>query len=134
MPRAKEGKEISVKLGDKIGTGASLFGELKSAGINVIASCCYQIGGEALFTIVVEDPPRAVAVLDENGFASTQEDVLLVEITNEVGALASLLQEISKLQVNVTSAYVTTGAAKVSVAVVKTSNNAKVTESLNRLA
>jgi hypothetical protein len=131
MPRASKSKELSVKLGNNIGTGASLFSKLKDAGINVVASCCYQIAEEALFTIVPDDAAAAERVLREAGIDPLAQDVLLVELTDEVGAFAAVLQEISRLRVNVRSAYATTGPATSARAVIKTENDDRVLAELN---
>jgi len=51
MPdRAKRSKELSVTLGNKIRRGCHAVQPAAGSGINVLASCCYQIGDEALFT------------------------------------------------------------------------------------
>ena len=130
MARAKMGKEISIRLGNVRGTGAQLFGKLKEAGVNVVASCCYQIGDEATFTIVPDDIDRASALLVDEAETRTQ-DVLLLELPNEPGALAKVLVEISMLGVDVRSAYATSGGTKKSaLAVLKTEDDERVLEAL----
>jgi hypothetical protein len=129
MGRVQKNQEITVKLGNALGSGAALFSKLKEASINVAASCCYQIGTEAQFSIVPEDLEGARRVLTDGGFSPVVQDVLLVELPNEPGALASLLQEISALGVQVTSAYVTTTSTS-ALAVVKTGDNDKVADKL----
>ena len=133
MPdRAKRSKELSVTLGNKIGAGATLFSQLQAAGINVLASCCYQIGEEALFTIVPDDAAAAERVLKDNDLEVAAQDVLLVELANQVGAFAAVLQEISQLRVSVRSAYVTTTSTRSAMGVLKTDNDARVVEALNQ--
>ena len=133
MPdRAKRSKELSVTLGNKIGAGATLFSQLQESGINVLASCCYQIGEEALFTIVPDDSAAAERVLKANDLEVAAQDVLLVELANQVGAFAAVLQEISQLRVSVRSAYVTTTSTRSAMGVLKTDNDARVVEALNQ--
>jgi hypothetical protein len=127
MTVARKGKELSIQLGNTIGTGAALFGKLKDAEVNVIASCCYQIGEEAYFSIVPDDHAKAEEVLHKVNQASHSQDVLLVEMENQPGAFAELLGAISRLGVGVTSAYVTAATAKKpALAVLKTADNDKV--------
>lgn len=133
MTRAKKGKELSVKLGNTVGAGAGLFSKLKDAEINVVASCCYQIGEEAHFTIIPDDIDRAETVLQESKLDTLVQEVLLVKLPNEPGALATMLQDISALGISVRSAYTTTTSKKVATAVLKTDDDEKVLEVLNEM-
>ena len=130
MSPTRRGKEISVRLSDDLGSGATLFDRLKDAGIDVVASCCYQIGGEAYFTIVADQPERALAVLKEHKLTVEQQDVLLVEMPNTAGSFAGVLQQIAALGVDVRSAYATTTAGPVAVAVLKTADDDRVIEQI----
>jgi hypothetical protein len=133
MRRAQKGKELSVSLGNSIGAGATLFGVLKDASIDVIASSCYQIGDAAQFNIVPSDGMLTERLLRQSGFAPTMQDVLLVEMENEIGAFATLLQEISKLRVHVRSAYATTTATSTVLAILKTEDDERVLAEIHRL-
>lgn len=133
MSRAKKGKELSVKLGNTVGTGAASFSKLKDARINVVASCCYQIGGQAHFTIIPDDIERAESVLQESKLDTLVQEVLLVKLPNEPGALATMLQDISALGISVRSAYTTTTSKKVATAVLKTDEDTTVLEVLNEM-
>ncbi len=126
MEHIKQGKEFTVKLGNHRGAGAALFKDLKQAKINVHASACYSIASEAYFSIVPDDAERTERALLKRGATPTVEDVLLIEMTNEPGALAETLQRISELGVDVRSAYVTASANKPALAVIKTTDDAKV--------
>jgi hypothetical protein len=132
MAKVELSKELSVKVGDSIGAGAALFGKLKEADINVAASCCYQIGPEAYFSFVPDDIGRAEEVLREAKLEPEQQNVLLVELSNEAGAFAEVLKKISDLGIGVQSAYVTTTAKKVAMAVLKTEDDARVAEELDK--
>lgn len=131
MARVVKSKELKVKLGDKVGIGASLFSKLKEADVNVVASSCYQIESEAYFSIVPDKFEEAQKVLDTAKLKLELSDVILVEMPNKTGAFASLLQEISELGVNVTSAYATTTVKNSALAVLKTTDDTKVLEGLD---
>ena len=130
MAKVTRTKELKVKLGDKVGIGASLFGMLREAEVNVVASSCYQIESEAYFSIIPDKLEEAEKVLAKSKLNLEMSDVLLVEMPNKTGAFASLLQEISDLGVNVTSAYATTTVKNSALAVLKTTDDAKVVEGL----
>ncbi len=131
MQKVTRSRELSIKLGNAVGTGAALFGKLKGAKVNVVASCAYQIGGEAYFSIVPDDSARAEEILKDGGYTPAATDVLLVEMENQPGALADLLRRLAELGVSVTSAYVTTTGKRTALAVVKTDDDAKVLASLD---
>lgn len=126
MEQITRGKEFTVKLGNHRGAGAALFKDLNKAKVNVHASCCYSISSEAYFSIVPDDAERTERALLKRGITPTIEDVLLIEMPNEPGALAETLQGISELGVDVRSAYVTASVNKPALAVVKTTDNEKV--------
>lgn len=132
MAKVTQSKELSVKVGDSIGAGAGLFGKLKEVNINVAASCCYQIGAEAYFSFVPDDLQRAEEVLRAAKLEPEQQNVLLVELSNEAGAFAEVLKKISDLGIGVQSAYVTTTAKKVAMAVLKTEDDARVAQELGK--
>lgn len=132
MAKVERGKELSVKVGNSIGAGAAVFGKLKEANINVAASCCYQIGSEAYFSFVPDNIEQAEEVLRKAKFEPEMQNVLLVELTNEAGAFAEVLRTISDLGVNVQSAYVTTTAKRVAMAVLKTSDDDRVEQELGK--
>lgn len=134
MQTVRKGRELSLRLGTDIGTGASLFGKLKAARVNVVASCCYQIGGEAHFCIVPDDIDKAEELLREESYTPVLCDVLLVEMPNKPGALADLLRQVAEAGVNVSSAYVTASSKNRALAVLKTENNDKVIELLAEAA
>lgn len=125
MQTVRKSRELSIKLGNTVGTGAELFSKLKTARVNVLASCCYQIGGEAYFSIVPSELESAEDILREGSYAPVICDVLLVEMPNKPGALADLLTQIAVAEVSVSSAYVTTAGKNRAVAVLKTDQNDK---------
>lgn len=126
MPVITRGKELSVKLGNAIGTGAALFGKLKAAELNIVASCCYQIDEEALFSFVPDDVEAAQRVLAEDEIEPLIQDVLLVQTPDRVGAFAEVLQQISALGVDVRSAYATGTKKDTALTVIKTADDERV--------
>jgi len=132
MPHVTTAKEFQLKVGDNLGAGADLFGRLRDAGINVLASCCYQIGDAASLSFVAEEFDRAHDLLESQGLEHEMVEVLLVELDHRSGAFADLLQKIASLGVQARSAYVTPTTTATGLAVIKTDNNEKVLEELNR--
>lgn len=132
MPRATTTSEFHLKVGDNLGAGADLFGQLKDAGVNVVASCCYQIGDAAHLSFVPEEPGGAEEVLTAHKLEHEMHEVLLVEIASQSGAFAEVLQEVAALGVHTRSAYVTPTTTASGLVVLKTDDNVRVLEELNR--
>jgi hypothetical protein len=124
--------EFAVKVGERIGAAADLFAKLREAGVNVLASCCYQIGDEAHLSFVPEDAAHAEEALRAGGMQPERQEVLLVELAHEPGAFAKLLHEIGAAGVNIRSAYVTATSSTKATAVLKTDDNARVLVALGR--
>jgi len=131
MQTVRRTREFSIKLGTDVGTGAELFGMLKAAMVNVVASCCYQSGGESYFSIVPDDMETAEDVLREGPYTPVLSDVLLVEMPNRPGALADLLSQVAEAGIGVSNAYVTTSKNR-AVAVLKTDSNDKAMKLLSK--
>lgn len=130
MATVTKGTELIITLGNDVGAGADLFGFLKKAEVNVVASSCYQIRDEVTFSIVPDNLETALEVMQSNDLTPNSKQVLLVEMPNTPGALADLLKQIADLGVNVRSAYATTSAKKSALAILMTDNDDKVLEKL----
>ncbi len=126
MIKARITSEYHLRVGDNVGAGADVFRQLRDAGVCVVATCCYRIGGQAHLSFVPGTPHEASKVLKEEGFEAGTEEVLLVELNDEPGAFSQVLDAIAALGVQASSAYVTPTAEGMGLAVIKTDDNAKV--------
>ena len=131
MAKMSSGKELMVSMKSTLGAGATIFKALQDKEINVVASSGFQHGDEVHVSIVPDDIEAAKAVLDDEGVEYTEQSVLMVEMPNQAGAFATLLQEIAELDVNILSAYATTTVKLSALAVLTTDNDAKVVEALS---
>ena len=131
MARVERGTELVVSLGNRIGAGAEVFGGLKDAGINVIASSGIQLDDEVTFSIIPDRLEAAMEVMAGMGLKPESRPVLLVQMPNKPGALADLLREIAAMGVNVRSAYATTSTQQAALAVLMTDDDDKVVRELS---
>lgn len=131
MAGIRNGKELLVTMKNSLGAGAAIFKALQKEEINVIASSGFQHGDEVHVSIVPDNFEAAKAVLDGQGVEYAEQNVLLVEMPNQAGAFATLLQQIAELDVNIFSAYATTTVKLSALAVLTTDNDAKVVEALS---
>lgn len=131
MAGIRNGKELLVTMKNSLGAGATIFQALQEKEINVIASSGFQHGDEVHVSIVPDNLEEAKAVLEDRGIVYVEQAVLLVEMPNQAGAFATLLQQIAELDVNIFSAYATTTVKLSALAVLTTDNDAKVVEALS---
>jgi hypothetical protein len=131
MAKVSNGKELLITMKNSLGAGATVFQALQDKNINVVASSGFQHGDEIHVSIVPDNLEEAKVVLKGEGVNYVEQDVLLVEMPNQAGAFATLLQQIAELDVNIVSAYATTTVMLSALAVLTTDNDDKVVEALS---
>jgi hypothetical protein len=104
-PRMRIAKQLAVFLENKPGTLAGVCRELSKRGINIIALSVSDTVDHAVVRMVVSDPMRAGFLLGEHGVLVVESDVVLAEITNRPGALASIAETLAEHKVNIEYAY-----------------------------
>jgi len=106
----KKAKQISVSLENKPGRLAHFCGCLAERNINIIAISVAETTEQGVIRMVVDKPAGALKMLNEYcPLTYTETDVLLVDLPNEVGALAKLANKLAAKRVNVSFVYGSTG-------------------------
>jgi len=98
-------KQINVFVDNRIGRIQSITEVLFRANINIRAMAIQDRGEFGLVKLVVNNPERAVAALQENNFACKQKDVLAIVIEDKPGGLYQLLKSFPEDNVNILDAY-----------------------------
>ena len=132
MSNARVGKELSFVAPDKVGLLNEISTELANAGVNVVTVCAYSMEGKANFMMVTSDNEKATEVLKAKGYDVKENDVVLYELENKVGAAAEMTKKLADADVNMEYLYGTTGASDApALLVFGSNNNAKAVETLN---
>lgn len=125
----KTGMEITAMFPDSLGLTAKVAEAVAGENVNILAATGYSASGlrqKAIFTLVVDDYPRAEAALQRIGANEIHEStVLLVETPNKVGALKRIATLIAEGGINIFYFYATTSAGDRATTVVKTADDAK---------
>lgn len=103
-------KQISVTVINKIGVLDILAEYLADRGINIEAVLGYEIPGsdQAVISLVVNNPLRAIEAINKRGFGAVEEDdVLLVELDNKPGALKTVTGLLAQKNINIQYIYAT---------------------------
>ncbi len=132
MPNARLGRELSFSAPDKVGLLNGISTELANAGVNVVTVCAYSMEGNANFMMVTSDNAKATEVLKAKEHEVKENEVVLYDLENKVGAIAGMTKKLADAEVNMDYFYGTTGTPEAAALLVFSSNNnAKAVEVLN---
>ena len=93
-----------VMVPDKPGEGARILGELKSAGVNLVAYSGFPSGRGAQLDVVPTDSAVFTAVAKRNKWKVTgPKRAFLIEGDDRVGACADVLGRLAGAKINVTA-------------------------------
>ncbi len=100
-------KDITIMLEDRPGTLAEVSEVLGKAGVNIEGGCGYPAIGRGIFHILVKDVNDARIALEGAGITVSEEnDVVVVNLENSPGSLATELKKISNEGINITVFYI----------------------------
>lgn len=103
--------QFSVFLINKPGVLAQVSRQIAAARVNILAMTMTDSSEHGVLRLVAEDSERLKAALAEVNLPTTETDVLLIDLPNRPGALADVCGKLAEGHVNISYAYVTTGAA-----------------------
>ena len=110
MPRAKQ---LSLSVPDQPGMLGEIASALGSKKINILGICAATQGGTGMIWMVVDKPAAAKKVFSQNGWSSSEEEVLAVTLTDSPGALGKVATKLGRAGVNIAFVYVgTAGSAR----------------------
>jgi hypothetical protein len=105
-------KQLSVFLENKPGALSAPCRLLAKADIN-IQTCSLADSREfGILRLIVEDTDKARRLLQQNGFAVKVTEVIALEVTDQPGGLAAILDALEGTGINVEYAYSLTGGTK----------------------
>jgi hypothetical protein len=78
---------------------------LAAEGINVMTLCLADTAEFGILRLIVQDPERAARVLDDGGWAVTVTEVVAVEVQDQPGGLAEVLEVFEQAGLNVEYVY-----------------------------
>ena len=93
-----------VMVPDKPGEGARILGELKRAGVNLVAYSGFPSGRGAQLDVVPTDPAAFTAVTKRNKWkVKGPKRAFLIEGDDRLGACADVLDRLAGAKINVTA-------------------------------
>ena len=98
-------RQLSIYAENKRGTLEKITNILAQEGINIWGSCTNDSAEYGINRMVVSEPDRAKAVLEEAGYLCKLSYVIGVEVADEVGNLHKLLKAVSDSNININYIY-----------------------------
>ena len=105
-------KQISIFLENKPGTLADVTQSLQSENINILAMTVSDTIDHAVVRMMVDKPGEAIHRLEDQNLLVVQNDVIVVDLENEPGALANMADRLSEHNINIEYAYCTASPAQ----------------------
>jgi len=105
-------KQLSVFLENKPGALSAPCRLLAKSGINIQTCSLADTREFGILRLIVEDTDKARRLLQRNGFAVKVTDVVALEVKDEPGGLAVMLDALEGTGINVEYAYSLTGRTK----------------------
>jgi hypothetical protein len=98
-------KQISIFLENVSGRLAEVTKILAAANINLRAMTIADTADFGILRIIASNPAAAVAALSKAGFMAKETEVLAVEVEDQPGGLARVMEVFSKNKVNIEYMY-----------------------------
>jgi len=98
-------KQVSVFVENKKGRLAKITEVLSDAGIDLIALSIADTTNFGIMRCIVNDPDKAVIVLKNGGFTASATQVIVVEVPDKTGGLASVLKILDKADISIEYLY-----------------------------
>ena len=128
--RAVKGKEVVLTAENKVGKLQEVASAIKGTGANVRAISAWGVEGKAFFRLVTSDNEIIKETLQSQGTVE-ENDVIIVDMTDEVGRLEALASQMKNAGVNLTHIYGTTSEpGKSAIIVFSSDNNDKILDIL----
>lgn len=126
-------KQLSVILENRPGLLAKACAVLSEAGINVLALAIHDTVDNAVARFLVDQPTKALLLLEEEDFYVMEQQVLVLEVLNKAGELTRLCRSLAEADLNISYAYCTARPDQHSgCLVIKTDNPERALEILSR--
>ncbi|MGI5848555.1 MAG: ACT domain-containing protein [Christensenellales bacterium] len=98
-------KQISVFVENKKGRLAKITDVLGQGGIDLIALSIADTTNFGIMRCIVNDPDKAILLLKQNGFTASTTEVIVAEVIDKPGGLATVLRVLDSAGISVEYLY-----------------------------
>jgi hypothetical protein len=100
--------QLSIFLANKPGTFASVCEVLARAKVNIFAVATSDSIDHSVVRMIVDDPGKAVRILEDIGALVVETDVIMIEGPNKPGSMAQIMRTLADAKINIEYAYCAT--------------------------
>src|SRR5487761_2783332 len=98
-------KQLAIFLDNRPGTLARMCDTLSQAGVNLYAISTSDTVDHSVIRMVVSDYRKALQLFEEHSTLVVEDDVLLIDGTNQSGELARIAHQLAKAKAKVNIEY-----------------------------
>lgn len=100
-------KQLSVFMENKPGRLSQICGLLADADINIHAMSVHDTVDHAIVRLIVDNPTKALIILEEEGVYIIPQDVVVLNTDNKPGIISSIAKKLFRADINIEYAYCT---------------------------
>lgn len=105
MMKARQGKEVVVKVANRIGVLADLSRLVSQKGINILAASAWVEAGNGIVHLVTDDNLRVMDVLRDKSYNPREDDVVLMEAPHKPGLLRHVAEKLAEDGIDIHHLY-----------------------------
>ena len=100
-------KQLSVFMENKPGKLSQICNALSENDINILAMSVHDTVDHAIVRLIVNQPTKALVILEEEGVYTIAQDVVVLEIENKPGIISDIARRLFRADINIEYAYCT---------------------------
>ena len=100
-------KQLSVFLENKPGRLSGICYTLADANVNIHAMTVHDTVDHAIVRLIVDNPNKALILLEQEGVYIVTQEVAVIEIENKPGIIADIAKKLFRADINIEYAYCT---------------------------
>ncbi|MBN1793415.1 MAG: ACT domain-containing protein [Candidatus Omnitrophica bacterium] len=126
-------KQLSIFLENRLSGLAKICAVLSEAEINITALTIHDTVDHAIVRLIPDKHIKALLLLEQEGMHIVEQDVVVMDLDNKPGALASVVEKLARADISIDYAYCTASERQsFGCIVLKTSNIHQALELLRR--
>jgi hypothetical protein len=130
---AEVAQQLSIFVANKPGVLGKVCDLLKKQKINIFAITTSDNRDHSIIRLVVDEPHRALSLLEDYGTLVQQTDVIMIDGPNKPGTIAEMARQLGEAKINIDYLYCATPpSAKAGLLIFKPSNVPKTLKILNQ--
>jgi hypothetical protein len=105
MIKARQGKEVVVRMAHTIGELAKLAKVVAERGVNILAVSAWIEDAETVIRLVTDDSLRTMDVLRDNGYKPEERSVVLIDAAHKPGILRHITDVLSREKIDLSHLF-----------------------------